>query len=198
MMEKNSCLLIQTPPWGFQTVPLGIAYLSRYLQSKSFPVSVYDLNIEIYNNAHDTLRERWSTNEFEYWSMGGVLADKCIDIDATVDTILNFNAAVLGFSTTFASIPVCNILVERIRARAPHVIIIVGGAGPSYLIHRNFFKKDLIDYFVIGEGEVILFELLKKITKGASSFINEQCISIWYQNHITRFKLLKSRNARSI
>ncbi len=175
-MSDKSILLVQTPPWGFQAAPLGIAYISQYLRTNGFCVNVYDLNIEVYNKAQASLRQRWDTNQFEYWSMGGVLADNYIDINAVVDKILNFNSQIIGFSTSFTSIPLFNEIAKGVRSRSPNTTIIVGGAGPSYFVHRNFFNRDLVDYFVIGEGELIFYELIKKISQGNSSFIDNTCV----------------------
>ena len=190
--EIGGILLVQTPPWGLTTFPLGISYLAAYLRAQMVPVRVFDMNIELYNSVPQELQERWSNNEFEYWARGTVLEEGAIDVTALVKKIMSFKAEIIGFSTTFASIPFFNAVAEKVRTISKEVTIVVGGAGPAYKIHRNFFRRDLIDYFIIGEGEVLFGELIKKIKKGNVSFNNVECAQ-WKDNPQDKALCLQSK-----
>ncbi|MBU1863705.1 MAG: B12-binding domain-containing radical SAM protein [Candidatus Omnitrophica bacterium] len=197
MSKPNSVLLVQSPPWGVSTVPLGVAYLSTYLRSKGISVEVLDLNINLYRNAAFDIRERWSTNEFEYWASGDILKDTWFNIETIVQDIVKRDIHVVGFSTTFASIPFLNEIIQILRAAKPDITIIVGGGGPSYRVHRNFFRKDLVDYFIIGEGEVLLYELIKQLWAGHSSFINATCHE-WKDEPRDRALCLQGKRATNL
>jgi len=191
-MQNPSVLLIQLPPWGVSTFPLGIAYIREYLHSKKVSVSVYDLNIELYNHASDTVKERWSTNEFEFWASGDVVDERIFDIDPIVDRIISVGAQIIGFSTTFASIPFCNVIVDKLRQRTPDLLLCVGGAGPSYEMHRAFYRKDLIDYFLIGEGEKLFYDLVQAVRIDEDSHIKDSC-KVWKDKDDDRTECLESR-----
>jgi anaerobic magnesium-protoporphyrin IX monomethyl ester cyclase len=195
MAAFKNVLLIQAPPWGITTFPLGIAYVSAYLQAREVPVSVFDLNVEMYAAAGEKIKARWHTNEFEFWSSGAVLERPDFDTEEIAERILAFPADIIGFSTTFASIPFTNVLLEKIRAKRPECVIIIGGAGPSYAMHRSFYRKDLIDYFIIGEGEELFYQLVKRHSTDAGALHPEldDIFRCWKDEETDRVECLEAR-----
>ena len=81
--------------------------------------------------------------------------------------------------------------MEILKRQYPDVMIVVGGAGPSQDHHRHLFHKNHVDYFVIGEGEIILYELLKKIEGKTSDFIEKKCLC-WRDDASDRTLCIKS------
>ncbi|MFC1666953.1 B12-binding domain-containing radical SAM protein [Candidatus Omnitrophota bacterium] len=160
-------LLVQAPPWGVYTPPLGIAYLVTFLKSFSFEVEILDLNMEILYYAPKEIKDKWDTQDFEFWASGEAV-DKLQDqLENLADKILSYGASIIGFSVTFASVPFLNTLLFIIRAKTHNdATILLGGGGTSYKEGRSLFKKGLIDYFVIGEGEYPLLYLLRDIQEG--------------------------------
>ena len=166
--SKDKILLVQAPPWGVYAPPLGIAYLTTFLKSAGFNSDAYDLNIDIFHNGPKYIREKWDTQDFEFWASGEVLNNfRQRELEGLVDKILSFGPKIIGFSVTFASMPFLNALLPVIRKKASSdLTIVLGGGGVSYKEGRALFKKDLIDYFVTGEGEHPLCCLLKDMQKG--------------------------------
>ena len=176
---KGKILLVQSPPWGSYAPPLGIAYLVTFLKSQGFNSGIYDLNMDIFLNSLKEVREKWDTQDFEFWASGKVVDSLYGQMDHLVDKILSFDAGIIGFSATFASVPFLNKLLSMLRKKAAGngLTIVIGGGGASYKEGRSLFKKDLIDYFVIGEGECPLFCLLKDAQSGNIFPVDSNCVA---------------------
>lgn len=59
-------------------------------------------------------------------------------------------------------------VVKAIRNTSPMATIVVGGAHPTILPRETLLENREIDFAVIGEGEVILLELIEALEKGGS------------------------------
>ncbi len=164
---KNSMLFIQAPPWGVSAPPLGVAYLSAFLRSSGFDTEILDANIELYHSADAAMRNKWDTQDFEFWASGAALDALHDQCDALIEKIIARNAGIIGFSATFAAVPFINKTLAAVRDRVRNdAIIIIGGAGAHFKEIRSLFKRDLIDYFIIGDGEYPLACLLTDIGQG--------------------------------
>lgn len=159
-VNMTKILFVQTPPWGTTTFPIGIAYLVGYMQALGYDTHAYDANIQLYHRLPSRIRLRWENDQFDYWASGEVLKKYKTEINSMVEDIIAYEADIIGFSIAFTSIPILNVLLEKLRS-STKATIIVGGGGTSYSVHRAFLRKDLIDYAIIGEGEYALKELLK-------------------------------------
>jgi len=185
MSEVNSrdkILLIQSPPWGTGTPPLGIAYLSTFLKTKGFSVEILDLNIEIFRQADRELQKRWITQDVKFWSSGETLTVLGGRLEYLANRILSFKADIIGFSTTFASAPFLNALLVELRKNSgKDTILIVGGAGANDLENRFLFRRDIVDYFILGEGEYPLLCLLNDLR---DKKIVQTCLeyAVWKDN----------------
>lgn len=199
MVETNNkILLVQSPPWGIYTPPLGVAYLATFLKSSALSSEVFDLNIEIFNSATKEIKEKWDTQDFEFWASGKAV-DKFKDqLENLADRIISFDARFIGFSTTFASVPFINAILLMIRNKIQdRPIIIIGGAGTNYKEIRSLFKEDLIDYFIIGEGEHPLLCLLRDLQKNKMLYDDSSCI-IWKDNPQNHAVCLKASRDNSL
>ncbi len=165
---KNKILLVQSPPWGAGSPPLGIAYLVTFLKSHGFDAEIYDLNMDLFLNALPDIKEKWETQDIEFWTSGKAVCNFQEQMDGLADRTLSFGAGVIGFSASFAAVPFLNEFLTVLRKRAGdrRLAIIVGGGAASYWEGRSLFKKELIDYFVAGEGELPLLCLMKDLQGG--------------------------------
>ncbi len=177
---RNKILLVQAPPWGSYAPPLGIAYLVTFLKSHGFNSEIYDLNMDIFLNSPKEIREKWDTQDFEFWASGKAVDNLYCQMERLADKMLSFDAGIIGFSATFASVPFLNKLLPILRKKADGngLTIIIGGGGVSYREGRSLFKKDLIDYFVTGEGECPLLCLLKDAQSGKIVPSDSNCV-VW-------------------
>jgi len=177
---SDKILLIQSPPWGSYAPPLGIAYLCAFLKFHGFNSEIYDLNMDIFLNSSEDIKGRWDTQDFEFWASGKAVDSLACQMERLADKIISFDAGIIGFSATFASVPFLNKLLPMLREKSSNkdLIIIIGGGGASYKEGRSLFNKDLIDYFVIGEGESPLLYLLKNPQSGNIVSDETSCV-IW-------------------
>ena len=189
MMEnllKNmpDILLVELPPWDPRTVPLGVAYLATFLKSKGVNVKVFDLNIEMYNSESDKRKRGWGNEDFHWWQSDRLEERYLLMFEGFADRILSFDTQIIGFSTTFPSIPFLNHLLKCLKKKSTNKIIIVGGPATFFSeIRKDEFDGSLIDYFVVGDGEIALYELLSGLkSNGKLSKRKLSSSRIWKDN----------------
>jgi len=159
-------LLLQCPPWDFCLPPLGVAYLSGYLRARHYDIGVFDLNIALYNLASEDQKCLWEQKNADHWvredlfqQTWGHLAE---NTEKCLKNILEERySSSIGLSVNFSGIRFAGEVLKIISRLAPHARIIVGGWGCVTGHMRGLFPKDLVDVFVIGEGEETLEEVLK-------------------------------------
>src|SRR5512135_519714 len=72
----------------------------------------------------------------------------------------------LGLSATTISVTNAARIAERVKALLPKAVTILGGAHVSAIPERTMDAFPAIDFGVVGEGEVSLFELLRRLESG--------------------------------
>lgn len=72
----------------------------------------------------------------------------------------------LGLSATTISVTNAGRIAERVKALLPGVVTILGGAHVSAIPERTLEAFPSLDYGVVGEGEVSLFDLLERLESG--------------------------------
>ncbi|GAG57262.1 unnamed protein product, partial [marine sediment metagenome] len=155
-------VLIQIPPWGVNTPPLGIAYLSSYLKGKGFHVEVLDINEALYNMVAD--KSLWDFERKDEWSDDESF-NKIKDIlgrgiTYCVEKILSIDPMIVGLSINQNSALFSLEIAKRIK-QTENKLVISGGWGCYNKHERDLLRReDLIDAFVIGEGEESLYELI--------------------------------------
>jgi radical SAM superfamily enzyme YgiQ (UPF0313 family) len=163
--------LVLCPFWVTEAPPLGIAYLAAYLKSKNYAVSSFDFNIELYSKKQEHLLKGWDLNAV-YDTRNYVFNRKFLrkdvflnrEIDDWVDRINGVGSEVICFSVYQQNIIISLELARRIKVRDSSKKIIFG--GPSCRIEdMNYFHQlaqcsDVVDAFVIGDGEETLYDLL--------------------------------------
>ena len=169
--EKLDILLVTTPPWQAKMVPLGVAYLSQFLQSKEVKVRPVDLNVKFYNNASEDKRYFWEIATINSYTPGN-LAEMFIkaykkELDSFVDEVISMDVRVIGFSTTIASTGIAIYLAHQIKQRDPSRITILGGPG-CYWNTYILDPEKIVDMFVIGEGELPLLEVVNRARENNS------------------------------
>ena len=131
--------------------PLGLAYLASYLQKKEISVEILDANA-------------LNLSEGEI-----------------VKRVVNSESKFIGIGSTSAIAEISFRLCEKIKRESPFKVIIYGGIHISCLTEDSLRKCPAIDYAVIGEGEFILYNLIKAIKAGKTikkikgvAFINKK------------------------
>jgi hypothetical protein len=167
-MNSNSAdiLLIQCPPWDTEAPPLGIAYLSSYLRQNSHKVSILDLNITLYNISEDNMKYLWEQRSYNWWADSGLFKKTWDMLEKNVirciqDNLRDIETEYIGLSVNFAGIRFTSEALKIINSIDSTKKIILGGWGCVNEHMRGLFPKELVDAFVIGEGEETLKEVME-------------------------------------
>jgi len=177
-LKKADILLINCPTWSIYDPPIGIGYLSSYLKKKH-KVEIFDLNISMYNLVNKKLKEFWKNDmkHREFWTNNKkfLILKKQLDkkIDFFKDRILKSKNRIIGFSVASDNRLFSIELIKRLKKANQDLIIIVGGMGCYTKEERSLFPKELIDLFVIGEGEKVLENILNHIKASSDSKIQQ-------------------------
>ncbi|MFA5090193.1 MAG: radical SAM protein [Candidatus Omnitrophota bacterium] len=190
--ELPGILLIQLPPWDHRVAPLGIAYLATFLKSRGIMVEVRDLNIELYNSG--VLQRGWNGNDSHWWKAGRSSNGHMPLFEGMGDTIASYDMPVIGFSATMDSIPFLNQILRILKNKAPDKIIVIGGPATFFdEIRKNDFVKGYVDYFVIGDGEFALLEILNGLRdKGKLRLSDRGIFRVWKDHAGDRAVCIKS------
>ncbi|MBI4846199.1 MAG: B12-binding domain-containing radical SAM protein [Candidatus Omnitrophica bacterium] len=162
-------ILVNTPPWGTAMPPLGVAYLATYLKSKGIDIDTFDLNLELFLNSGDKEKVFWGLDAINKIPVQTIANNIFSSFMPYLEKFFSFTAKydLIGFSannlisTTFAGI-----LAEHIRKRYPEKIIILGGPGCFHSWDRSVVPQGSVDFFVIGEGEETLHQLICVLRSG--------------------------------
>jgi radical SAM superfamily enzyme YgiQ (UPF0313 family) len=174
-IAKTDILLVIPPPWGVETPPLGLACLSTYLRSKGFNTEVLDLNIYLYNRIDEKHKYLWEIGNAPYWrdrdAFDRILYPLIIEgLRYCVDKIISSDVKTVGLSVLSVSQNLITAeIIKQIKRCKPDIKIILGGISVSVDKQREFFEQNLInmvDSYVIGEGEETLANILDAYRKG--------------------------------
>jgi anaerobic magnesium-protoporphyrin IX monomethyl ester cyclase len=159
--------LVQCPAWGRLNPPLALSALSAYLRSKGKEVSLLDLNNELFHEVKGEDKDLWQLGKESFWSdRASVLkfaSDHSELIDRFVNKIIETDAELIGFSIFSSSKELSLIIAGKIKKIDQGKKIIFGGPHCAPHMHGpEIIKDDSVDIMVIGEGELILDELVDK------------------------------------
>jgi len=169
-LDKKKVILINIPPWGINNPPLGLACLSEYLKSNGIKVNIFDFNIELYNKLKEKYSNLWHVENKNYWSNDNLL-DKIIrlisnDIEEWVNRIIDSNIGIIAFSVVDPKERLAIHMIKRIKEEKPESKVILGGPACATPASRGFFEEripELIDAYIVGEGEESLKEVVNAI-----------------------------------
>ncbi|HPM43487.1 MAG TPA: cobalamin-dependent protein, partial [Candidatus Omnitrophota bacterium] len=157
--EIKKILLIQPPAFVLDdksdmnpNVPLGIAYIAGVLEERRYEVKILDAFVE-------GLENEIPVDE------GRVLIG--LTSDQIEKAIKECKPDVVGVSSLFTmqrrnAHNVCAIA----KKAAPGTVVVMGGAHPS-AEPEMVLKDPNVDFVVIGEGEMVMAELMKRLGEGS-------------------------------
>ena len=163
--------LIQCPGWGRECPPYALACLAAYVRREGFSAVCFDLNNEFYH-ASPEYRRMWEDKDcYSFWenesSVRRLIAKNESLVDSVVERILATGARVVGFSTHTTSFRVSLELACRLKRRDPSFTVIFGGPQCSRAqAGRSFAEEPCVDAVVVGEGELTLAAVLRRVSDG--------------------------------
>jgi len=166
--ESFDILLIQCPPWDIKMPPLGIAYLSTYLRKYEYKTYVFDLNVMLYNLVKNDTKSLWEQKNYDRWVNNHLFKNTWFQLkDFTTvcvyETLKKVSTDYIGLSVNFASIKFAVELIKIIKYIKMDIKIILGGWGCINAQMRSMFPKELVEAFVVGEGEETLREIIEAL-----------------------------------
>lgn len=166
--KSADILLIQCPPWDTSMPPLGIAYLSSYLKKYGYKTCVYDLSIDLYNLVGKNSKYLWEQKSYDCWVDEELFKNSWAQLEKITrarleDILKKVETNYIGLSVNFASIHFASEALKIINRINNKAKIILGGWGCIINHMRSLFPKELVDVFVVGEGEETLREVLESL-----------------------------------
>lgn len=155
--------------------PAGISILNAVAKRAGFSSKTSDFNLIFYNELFDQKHDVWE--RIDTWMdrspniKPSIVASKVLSEDdqAELNKIYSIWLGIieenqprfLGFSlfTTYSIVPALE-FIPKVKERFPDIKIIIGGAGTT---PRNDTLFDLADFYVEGEGENAILDVLNGI-----------------------------------
>ncbi|MDP8224728.1 MAG: radical SAM protein [Candidatus Lernaella stagnicola] len=166
-------VLVTLPPWGYENPPVGLAYLSSFLRARGYHTAMRDFNIEFYNGVHEIYRMLWHVENKNFWSNDTtfevVKHSLRGQIDQAVEELVDLSPPILGFSVVDPKERITLEVIRRFREHNRDTRIILGGPACFTPEYRQIFidrAGDLIDGYVVGEGENTLLEIVERTRAG--------------------------------
>ena len=170
-MTKNRIVLITCPPWAVDAPHLAVAMLAEWLVTLGWPVSVLDLNSELFDclSKDQSTPTLWSQQASSWWLEPGYSKHTRHRIAPylarVAERIRLMVPAFVGLSLPSTdSYSVASDLALRLRAICPDLVIIGGGVGVRTSL-REENDTSSFDYVVNGEGEHALATLLETLSR---------------------------------
>ena len=162
--------LTTSPPYDPYSPPPGLGYIATYLKAQGYETHVHDLNLALFHSAADVDKYLWLFEYSHYWNdpyrFGGIYRKFAQQVDAFVNDVIARAPAVCGFSVAYTKEFFTIELIKRLRSLMPEMKIVLGGPGASCGGSRKIYAKfipDMIDAFVIGEGEETIVDLMAAV-----------------------------------
>lgn len=163
-------LLTILPPWGRPTLPIGLGYLSQFLDEHGWDHEVLDLNLQIYHRLGEEHHGLWRPQRGAEWvhpdKLPRLLEQLEPQVAFAVDQLAASSAPLIGFSINQSNAGISTEVARRLKERDPERIIIFGGLGIYIHGERRCIPDGVVDLFVMGEGEVTLLRILERRRDG--------------------------------
>lgn len=168
--DQPEVVLTIMPPFGPEGPPLGLACITAALRQAGVRVQANDDNIRLFRQFENDLRHLWHPAHKSAWvwesRLPGTIAGFGDAFDAIADRLAASGAKIAGFSVHSDNRGTTIDLLRRLRARRPEMKTMIGGLGVFSRAGRDAFPKNLVDFFVVGEGETTVVEAVRATLAG--------------------------------
>jgi radical SAM superfamily enzyme YgiQ (UPF0313 family)/molybdenum cofactor biosynthesis enzyme MoaA len=171
--RPDDVVLATCPVWGYTDPPVALAYLSSYLRARGYRCSVHDFNTQLYLESPEDMKMLWHVENKNYWSSGDtfpLLKSYYLDhLEKWADELAGSSAKVIGLSVVDPKERMTCELIRRIKVRDQSKRIILGGPAVFTPDYRRIFLDqvgELVDGYVIGEGEAALVDVIEALKAG--------------------------------
>lgn len=162
--RKTRVALALLPEWGPHIAPYNLARITSLSRAAGFDTRCYDINIDCFSKCDHAYWDNykdWKWTHQDYYTEIHPQIEPILN--SYIEKIVAFDPHVVGFSIFTTSNKATTWMIQEIRKRLPHVIILAGGPSAT---QGKIENTDIIDHVVVGEGEVIFLDLMEKIEAG--------------------------------
>jgi radical SAM superfamily enzyme YgiQ (UPF0313 family) len=175
-------LVIDCPARNLGLMPNGLGYVHNALKQIDVRYQTCDLDILLYHRFHirrlfdeggiirlpsgrELPTDPWQAEHYDLWADAEVLAYFETEIQEIVDKLLAARPKVLGLSIHACNEKFSLAVVERVKAAAPEIVILVGGFS-CYSPDIGLRAFPLADYMCVGEADLTVGPLVERLAKG--------------------------------
>lgn len=167
-MKRFRVLLVYPNLMLMNTLPINMALLSGCLKEDGYEVKLFDTTLyNISEKSNDELRvERMQVRPFDFQKQRSAL--KNIDVlEDFIKTVINYKPDLIAISILDDTANLGLSLAKAIKTSQKEIPIILGGVH-AYFNAENLIKHSFIDMVCIGEGEITIREICKRLQNGIS------------------------------
>lgn len=175
-------LVIDCPARNLGLMPNGLGYVHNALKQVEVRYQTCDLDIILYHRFHirrlfdeggkirlpsgrELPTDPWQAEHYDLWGDQEVLAYFEPELQEIVDKLLAAQPKVLGLSIHACNEKFSLAVVERVKAAAPEIVILVGGFS-CYSPDIGLRAFPLADYMCVGEADLTVGPLAERLAKG--------------------------------
>ena len=168
--RKLRTLLAMCPPWGVESPPISLGFLSEYLLQHGKDVSTYDLNLRLRDRSPKNLEENWQIRNYARWrdntTLETLMADFSVALDQCLAEIVGREPDLIGFSVVDPNPLFTLEVIRRLRGLLPDAVFIIGGPACLTDGSRGLLNSEVVDGIVVGEGERALLSIVETLEAG--------------------------------
>lgn len=180
--EDLDILLIDCPSRNLSMMPNGLGYVSNAIKKSGVKLQVYDLDVVAYHRYHvDRLynnggqqclrdgtllpKDPWQAEHYDVWAEEELVNFMLPFLSDLVEEVIVAKPKILGLSIQQCNTEISKRIVQIIKSNAPEIKILVGGFS-CYNADIGFKAFPLADYMCIGEADLTVGALVKKLSSG--------------------------------
>ncbi|MDO8426671.1 MAG: radical SAM protein [Deltaproteobacteria bacterium] len=175
-------VLIDSPSRNMAFMPNGLAYVNNALKKAGVRFQTIDLDIIAYHRFHAHRlfdgpeavltpsgkrlpEDPWLAENYELWQRQDTIDFFRPEIEETIKAIVEARPKIAGFSIQACNIKFAKEVAKGVREALPDTVILAGGYSCYHpFIGRLAFPE--ADYMVIGEADLIVGDLVKRLASG--------------------------------
>ena len=175
-------LLVDCPARNLALMPNGLGYVHNALKKAGINFETFDLDIVTYHRYHirrlfdeagkivmasgrEMPTDPWQAENYDLWENPEVLAYLTPIVDEAAAAIVEAKPKILGLSIQQCNAAFSRMLVDRVKAALPEVVILVGGFS-CYNPDIGLRSFPSADYMCIGESDLTVGSLVKQLVAG--------------------------------
>ncbi len=175
-------VLVDSPSRNMAFMPNGLAYVNNALKKAGVRSQTIDLDIIAYHRFHGRRlfdgpeavltpsgkrlpEDPWLAENYELWQRQDTIDFFRPEIEEAIAAIAGARPRVAGFSIQACNIKFAREVAKGVKEKLPDTVILAGGYSCYHpFIGRLAFPE--ADYMVIGEADLVVGDLVKRLAKG--------------------------------